>query len=742
MSEATSSLRRDGKAVENNSGISPLVLWRAVRKRWVLILVVTLAVASAVTFYTLGQVKIYRAGATIQIDPSVPQPLGRDVQGVVDVGAGAYWSNREYYETQFKIIQSRRIAEETVRALGLHRDMGFVQNLPPGSSPANGEVSVETAAQILQGRLAVDPEENSRIVFISLEDADPRRAQRVLTALIDTYIQSNLDDAISSTGNASEWLKSQLEKLKKELERNELALHKYKKGNGILSVSFDDQSNMLRAELAQLNAELTRVRAKIQEIAARASELAKIDADDPATLPASELLNSAVLGQLRSAYVEAKQAHDSLVAQGRGEEHPEVRAARVRVDTARQALSAEVRNIKGAVLNDLAATRAEAKGLSKLFEAAKKRALELNRLEIDYNRLARSKHNTEKLYSVVLERSKESDLTGMLRFNNIKVIDSPLLPAAPVRPVLSTSLTFGLVSGLLLGVALALSRELLDRTIKSQEDLEAEVPFSSIGVLPWISHEGGSKQERKLNASIGERPLELFMHFRPSSHLSEAVRTIRTNIRFMSPDKPHRRLLVTSAGPGEGKTTVACSLAIAIAHAGQTVLLLDCDLRRPRLGKIFGVPSEFGVSQAVLDQAVLDHCRSQTEIPNLDVMAAGALAPSPAELLQSESFGRLLDTLEQRYDCLILDSPPLMPVADAAILSAQVDGCVVVVRAGKTPRELARRAAGTLLGVGAKVVGTVLNAIDLKSPGYLYRGYPAYYARESEPRSARFSKRA
>jgi capsular exopolysaccharide synthesis family protein len=279
------------------------------------------------------------------------------------------------------------------------------------------------------------------------------------------------------------------------------------------------------------------------------------------------------------------------------------------------------------------------------------------------------------------------------------------------------------------GLGAAFGRESLDRTVKSPDDLEREVGYPLLGLLPEI-HIGDTRKQRKRRAALPAEsglPIELTLFREPTSGLAEAARALRTNLVFMSPDKPQRRLLVTSAGPAEGKTTVACCIAIAMAQAGQRVLLVDCDLRRPRLHRVFGRTNDTGVTSALLDMSILDTMQLKTEIPNLSVLQSGPVAPNPAELLHSERFRRLLDTLEERYDRVIIDSPPVVPVTDAAILSKYVDGTVLIVRAFETRRELARRAVRALQDVGANVVGTVLNALNPSKAGSGYYHYYSYY---------------
>lgn len=717
-----------------DSRFSPLVLWAGIRKNLILVAATALTIALGTTFYTLGQTKIYEANATVLFDPQPPRPLGKEVQAIVDTGSGAYWNNKEYYRTQYWVIQSMRVASAVVKQLGLNKDPAFLDDARADSNASPREVSVEAAAQKLREDLTVEPVKESRLALVRYRDADPGRAQKILTALVETYVQLNLDDTTESTNLAADWLQHQEGALKKDLESSEMALHGYKKEKNILSVSMDDQSNMLREEMKQLNAALTEVKTQRERVSSRLEELKKVDTSNPVNLPANELLSSATLQRLRDAYVTATSERDGLMGAGKGPNHPDVLAAEARHQVAKEALRTEIENIRGSIERDQAALTHEMGGLQKLFDASERRALELNLLEIEYNRLRRSKDQNERLFSLVTERSKESDLTRMLRINNIRVVDRPLLPKSPVTPNVPLNIAVGAVVGLILGFALAIGREQLDRSIKTPDDVERELGLTFLGLLPEIdgtktgpSYGNGHRRRGEPKPNL-ERP-ELVVHEQPMSGIAEAARAIRTNIFFMSPDRPFLTLLVTSAGPAEGKTTVACCLATAMAQAGKRVVLVDCDMRRPRLHRVFGISNDAGVTSALLDPSLLDSLAQETQVPNLSVITTGPLPPNPAELLHSEAFEKVIDRLRTEYDRVIIDSPPIVPVTDAAVLSGKLDGTVLVVRAFNTSKELARRAMRALRDVGGRTVGIVLNAVDLERREYGYYQY-YYYKRE------------
>lgn len=721
-----------------DGGSTPLVFTAltALRKQWPLAGLAFGLVLGLAIFVTLGITPIYEASATVIFDPNVPRPLGNQVQAIVASDTNSYLNNKEYYKTQQRIIQSMRIAREVVRKLALNRDLGFLVEAPePGAE-------IESAAQLLLERLTVEIVSDSRLMTVRYRDPNPQRAHRVLATLVDTYVQQNVDDVFASTSEAADWLRGQTTTLRDALEKSEMALHEYRKRNNILSVSLDDQSNMLRGEMQELSQALTQVRARREKIAARVESLNSIQIEDPQSLPALELIDSPVLQNLRSEYVQARRLYSALLQQGKGPNHPESRAAEAEYRTMQEALLAEVHNIRSAYERELVALNQEIAGLSTLYSAAEKRALDLNLMEIEFNRLLRAKENNEKLFSLVIERSKEADLTRMLRFNNIRVLDEPVVPREPVMPNVPLNVAAGLCGGLLLGIMVALGRERLDRSIKVPEEVERDLGLSYLGLLPQIAPSGWVPTRRGRRVSgrsdrvhgQSESP-ELVVALQPSSGIAEAARAIRTNIVFISPDRPVRSLLVTSAGPSEGKTTVATSLAITMAQAGQRIVLVDCDLRRPRVHRLFSVSNDYGVTSALLEspEDVVVH---ESEVQNLSVLPSGPLPPNPAELLHSDAFRALIEHLGQRFDRVIIDSPPVLPVTDAAVLSTRVDGALLVVRASATTREVAQRAARSLRDVGGRIVGVVLNAVDLESRRYgFYRYY--YYRREGYGRGGK-----
>ena len=731
------------------SGLTLTVILTAVRKNWVIPVISLLVCLAAGSFYNAKQTRIFEAITTVQMDPQPLMPLGNQ-QGNKETGPESYWSNQEYFSTQYQILTSRKVAAGVVRRLGLNRDPRFVAMAPPSAKLAPVDVPVDVAAEILRGRLNVKPVGDSRLARVVYRDADQDRAQRVVGAVVDVYVDQNLETTLSSASARAEWLDTQLVKLKTDLEAQEMDLHDFKKRNNLLSVSFDDQSNMLRAEIQQLNSTLTELKAKQEGVSARLTVLRNINPDDPALIPQSELLGSGALAPLRASYIQAKKDLERLQSLGKGENHPETTAALGNVKSSRQALLTELDNIKAGVTADLDAVHRELGGVTELYQAAKSQAMELNLNEVKYARLRRSKDNTEHVFGVVLERSTESGLSKLMPFNNVRVLDRPLRPGAPVLPRTGTNLAVGVVLGLMLGLLGAVGRELLDRTVRDAQDVERVTGLPSLGSLPDVSSRsareaiyygshGGKAAPRGREKGTGVQPAELLVpelliHDHPKSGAAEAARAVRTNLLFMSPDQPYKSLLVTSGGPADGKTMVACSIAIAMSQAGQRVCLVDCDLRRSRIHTVFGRSGREGVTTVLLDPSRLDRVISETTVPNLSVLGAGPTPPNPADLVQSESFVRLLEALSARFDRIVVDSPPVCVVTDAVVLSTRLDATVLVVRARRTRREMARQALRALKDVGGHPVGFVLNAVTRHAEQYAYSYYHPY-AQTSETES-------
>jgi polysaccharide biosynthesis transport protein len=697
-------------------------------KHWVMMTSCVILAGGIALLYSKSQPRIYEATTMLEINPHADQPLGeKDDGSSLDIGAGLYWDTREYYETEYKILTSDRVLRSVVRDLSLATDADFL-GLRKRPDPPLQEDSV---IDILRSRLMVDPVKNSRLVLLHMDDTDPKRAARICDAVANAFIDQNLRNAVSATSDAVVWLNSQLDHVKQDLDQNENALHQFKQDNNLPSTSINETSNMLRGEMQDLDSALTHTRTRREELAARSAELSKVLDDDPDKLPASELLASAYLQSLRMQYQDAVRERDALRAEGKLDNHPAMKRTLERVSDTKTALLGEVRNIKEAVERDLAIVTREEAGKRKLYEEARKQAVDLNMKEIEYHRLDRAREQNEKLFEALLSRLKGADVARMMRVNNIRIVDNATEPKGAIRPRTMVNLGIGVLAGLLLGIALGWGREQLDNSLKTPDDLEQRLGVTFLGLLPELGDEGENRRRgrRKRRVTPSVLSPELIVHEQPLSGIAEAARSIRTNLLFMNPDRPYRKLLVSSAAPSEGKTTVACSIAIALAQGGQRVCIVDCDLRRPRIHRIFDRSGDAGVTNVIVGNATVDEVVKPTPVDNLWSVPAGPTPPNPADMLHSERFKKFLSDLGDRFDRVVIDSPPIVPVTDSAIISTLVDGTVFVVRAFSTTRHLGHQGLRALRDVDSPVVGAVLNAVNLNRREYNYY-YQYYYHRE------------
>jgi succinoglycan biosynthesis transport protein ExoP len=703
----------------------------AVRKHWPVVLAASLLCAGGALLISKSLSKVYDATALVELNASVIRPLGDKAVDMDTATAGAWWDSQEYYETQYRIVTSQRVLTEVVRNLNLTTDLDFLHLKAAPARP----MTTDEVAEILRGHVHVDPIKNSRLFTLHVEDTEPRRARTICSAIASTYIEQNLQTAINGSSDAAVWLGGQLDHVKQDLESNENAMQGFKEQNELPSTSINEASNMIRLEMQEYDTALTRFTTRRQEIAARYAELSKVSSDNPEELPSSELLADPFLQRVREQYLASLRERQALLEGGKGENHPQVKESTERLAQARKALLAEIANIKGAVGRDLAVITREEASERELYEAARKRAVNLNMKEIEYHRIDRARQQNEKLYAMLLERMKEADLSRMMRVNNIHLVDDALEPVRPIRPRTFVNALLGLLAGLVFGVALSWLRERLDSSLKTPDDLEDKLGLTFLGLLPQLegndaARYGARRGRRRAAASVVEGPHELIVHHRPLSGVAEAARAIRTNLMFMNPDRPYKKLLVTSAAPSEGKTTVACSIAIALAQGGQRVCIVDCDLRRPRIHRIFGRAGESGVTSVLVGEATVEEVAKPTGIDNLWAIPAGPTPPNPADMLHSERFRRFIEELGERFDRVVIDSPPVVAVTDSAIISTFVDGTVFVVRAFETSRHLSAQGLRALRDVDAPLVGAVLNAVNLNRHEYSYYYHYYYYKRE------------
>lgn len=698
-----------------------------VKRRW-LILGVLVLVVGATAVWAFTRTRMYLASATVLIERRAPQVLGADVGEVVDTSMNTFWRNKEYMETQVRVLKSKSLAQGVVKKLGLVHNQAFWGAAAKANKNGKPHTEEEAVGR-LQGSLSVTAVRDADILVIGVKHSDPQLAARLANGVAQTYREQSLDYKVSSTSGAVEWLSDQLDDLKKQLESSELALYTFKKKNNMVSVSLEDKQTLVSRRIERIQDALTEVQLKRMETAALRKQLVAAKKMDPLDIVVGPIMDSPSVQSMRRAYVEEQQKYRGL-RERYLEHHPLVRQQKATLQAIRTNLAGEINKELAAVESKFREQQDHETQLAAALQEAKNESLELNKRELNYKRLKRSTENTSRLYSLVLARMKESDLSAQLRVSNIRLLDAATAPKTPVSPRIKISLALGLFFGLLLGVGLALVVDMVDNTVKSQADVEQSSALVTLGLIPRIPGTAGQPRGSKRASNPPE--FELITHKDSKSAVAESCRSIRTNLLFAATDRSLHTMVVTSPGPSEGKTTTAINLAIAMAQAGSRVLLIDTDMRRPRVHRVFGVPGAKGVSSLLLGDEKAEDVIKTTEVPDLYLLPCGPVPPNPAELCQSERFKQMLAGLSERYDRIVLDSPPVLVVTDAAVLSTVVDGTLLVARTNKTTRPALREAARHLADVGANLFGCVLNDMDLEQRGYGYYRYRRYdYSRYS-----------
>lgn len=708
---------------------------RSLRANWWVILLIVSGTVGAVTAWTVRQSRIYEATAVIEFDPNPPRPLGSEITDVA-TPSSSYWTSREFFATQERVLTSRMVAERVVQRLGLHRQRSFMRD--PDDLPASWDgIGLEDAALLLQSRVTVEDVQGTRLVRVMVRDTDPERAALIANTLVEVYVEKTHEDRLGSTVSAIEWLGEQLETLRGELETSELALHDFKIEHNVLSVSLEDRQNLVAGEIERFSTALTEARAERIGLQARVARLRAILAADDIEEQASALTDVDTVQTLRGE-LRTKLAEQDGLEQRYGANHPRMQELEAQISGLREQLRGELSGMMIAAEADVRQAAATEAGLRAALDAAHSAGLELNMREIEYTRLSRQRDNNVKLYEVVLERSAAADITRMLRTTFVRMVDRALVPTVAVSPRLSLNVGVGATVGLALSLLLAFVLGRLDTRIRSIEEFE-EFGATVLGILPRMEDavakaRAGKRARRRDDVSDSSR--DLVAHHQPLSAIAENFRTIRTNLVFMTAEDRLRSIAVTSANPREGKTLIVANLAISLAQSGKRVLVVDTDLRRPRVHRAFGLRNNHGVTSVIAGRMSLPDAAQPSVVPGLDVLSSGPIPPNPAELLHREAFKQLIADAKSRYDVVVFDSPPLGAVIDAAVLGPQVDGIIVVARPGETTRQAVRAMLRQLGDVGANILGAIVNGLDPKGRGGYYAGSGYYYYRRDKAYTA------
>jgi succinoglycan biosynthesis transport protein ExoP len=704
--------------------------WMILRKHQWLIVSFLLALVTVVTIATFRMQPVYEATTRIEIDRESSNFVPFAGNDPYDL----YQDLEDYIETQSKIMVSETLATQTIKSLNLDQDPRFGgrphSETLEVAAPKNGVQSPPPALGAFLGSLAVKRVPNSRLLDVTFATTDPKLAAAIVNAHVNNFIEQNFRSHYEATTQASNWLANQLDELKGKVEASEDARIKYERDNQIWTI--DEKQDVTTQKLADLNRELTGAQADRinKEAIYQLAQAGNYDA-----IPAvreSPVLQASLKrqGELSDEYTEALNQY--------GPKFPKVLRIEAQLNEIAQAIDSEKKSIGTQIQAEYQGSRQRELLLKQALDQQKNEAASMADKMVQYNILKRDAEANKQLYDGLLQKLKEAGITAGLRSSNIRVVDPALIPTGPSRPNKSRNITLAVLVGLIGGMGLALLREYLDNTVKNPDDVESLSRLPSLAVVPAFSGSDGDHRGRfqKLLRGSGngfQERVALLSHSEPQSQISEAFRALRTSLLLSQADRPPQVILVTSALPHEGKTTAAVNIGVTLAQLGDRTLLVDGDLRKPGIsralhmadGKHAGLSSYLaGVTS--LDVVTVPH----PLISNLHAIPTGPIPPNSADLLSSHRLAEMVRELRKRYKFIVIDSPPIMAATDAVILSALVDGVLLVVRSGETPKEAFTRTRDLLNSVKSHVLGVVLNAVDSGSPDYYrsYRYYPYVYS--------------
>jgi len=673
------------------------ILWR---RRWIFAGCTVLALVAA-WIYLMRATAIYSSQSQVFIEQSGPRVLS-------DTGGGVVVRSDNYLFNECALITSTPILAGALN----NPEMKGLKSLSELDNPVG----------YLKATVHAAVGKNNEIITVSAESQYPDDAARIVNAVVDSYVSFHAKQKRSSAAEVMRILQTELDKREKEYQVQMQALTEFRKANGTISLESDkgnievETLQRLSQELGQANLDTLMARTQLETLKAAMSDPAKLQ-QFIAALPENEQANFKSSATLREQITEQQfLLNEMLRKYGRnyaGVQLVENRVAHLQRQAAsydKQSLNALLAGVQGKY--QTAADR-EAQ-LRKAFDDQRKRTLDLNSKYADYALMDAQLKRTERLCDMLDSRLKEVNVNEEAGGMNINVLEVGHPSESPDRPVRSQTLGIALVIGLMLGLGTAVGVDWMDQRMRSPEEVQARLGIPLLGAVPHIV----GKQ------TIVERGQ--CVHLDPMSGAAEAYRSIRTAIYFGSGGSQFRTLLITSPEAGDGKSTVASNLAISMAQAGRRVLLIDADFRRPRQHVIFAMSQENGLAGALTGGASLDEAIRKTPVSGLDLLPAGFMPVNPAEILNSPEFAQVTGELTKKYDHVIFDSPPVMPVTDARILGAMCELTLIVLRAEKSTRRGSRQAVEGLLGVGARLIGTVVNDVPRRGSYGYYHYYYGY----------------
>ena len=707
--------------------------WRVLLKRRRVALPFFAIVVVIVAVYSFVATPVYEGTVQLLVDNERNQTLN------FSEGGGALIQQKdmmEYLNTQKTIINSRMFADRVARKLLLDKNRYF-KELKEKEKNSIKTVIMTTMKSFLPDRVKqvgafadykfreeldpfitnvllknvkLDTEKKSNILNIKYTAEDPTVAAAMANVIAQTFIEHNLDIKVKPYRDAAEWLSSRLTESKARVSDSESKLQQYREGKGV--TSFETKESVINQKLQELTTQLVQTEGKRQEAEGKYRQIISV-IDKPEQLTTvPDIMNNLVIQGLRTEELTLRRQL-SEISEKFGDKHPNLIKTKSQLEMVKRNINLEARKMLSAAKSDYEFALGRENSLRRGLDGQKREVLDLSRKAIDFNVLAGESGSNKQFYDLLLKRLQEASLTGGMSVSNIQIVDDATVPEKPLKPNKLKNMVLALLLGLFGGISAAFFIEYMDDTIKTAEDVDKAINLPLLDIVPLTN--------------VKEGPL--FVLSNAKSATAESFRTIRTGIMLSTLDEdPLKVLLITSAIPNEGKSTVATNLAVAMSQMGERVLLIDVDMRRHNLHDFFDADNSVGISDLIIDPLRLPEAIKKIEaVPNLSLITGGTLAPNPSELIGSDRMKKLIADMRGQYDRIILDSPPLMAFSDSLLLSRLADGVIMVAWGARTPRGTIIKAADSLKGTGARILGLVLNKIDtVRHANYAYYSY--YYS--------------
>ncbi len=687
------------------------------RYAWAVIAICALAITSAV-IYTQRQPKMYEAVASIQIEPRLPDLLGQREDLTTRTSVGG---TNDYYMQQQQVLSSYSLIRQTVEQNRLYLSLLTDQE----RADRKLEDIIQDATKKLQKKLAVKYPDQNRIMYVVVRNHSPKLAADIANAHVSTYLDYSKGLLSMDTKQASGALSTEFDDAETKLREAESALFQFQKDNDLLAVTLEERQSIVSSGITAYSARLNEVHAQRLELSAKLDRMRKAASDDVLSSPILLMGDNSSFDALRAQYYTERNKFIEIEKEI-GPKNTQYQMQKAKVDDLYSALQTEAKRMLAGVEEQVHAVIATEGALKAEVDRATKESLELGPKVVAYNELLRRKKSAEDRYNILRSRLSTTELNDRMNRNfdpsNVRPLDPALIPTIAVSPSMRVNVAIAAVLSLILGFGLVFLMVFLDRSIKTTADAQQVTTAPILGIIPMLD---------EADLPVGdESARDLYVHRQPTSAIAECCRSLRTNILFSAADRELKTIVVSSANPREGKTTSCIYLGTTMAQSGQRVLLIDTDMRRPRLHVSLGVSRTTGLSNLIVGDRDYDDVIKSTDIPNLFMLPCGPLPPNPAEILMSQRFATVLEELGRRFDRIILDSPPLQVVTDAVVLSKKADGVILVVHAAKTLRDDLKRSERLVRAVEGKIFGVIVNAIE---PDHRSGYYYSYYGYAEKP---------